>query len=200
MTNSGKKPNLKFIDIFYTVCILQIILVHSRMMRIENTELIKNIVNFIDDYHMSLFFFITGVLLSYTDYRHPNIGKWYVEKVKKLMFPFLLLTLLAYVPKILLEPILGNGASFSFSYLLRILFVPRKTIWGHFWFIPVYLIAILLSKLYLQTRRHNVIFYGILAASCMLNLFPIRTDLFGISDICKFTFYTLLGKHFSHSL
>lgn len=191
--SSASRKRLEFVDIFYAFSIIQVIFVHARMMRIDNTDLIKSIVDFIDDYHMALFFFLAGVLLSYTDYRHPDLKAWYGEKVKKLLFPFLSLTFLAYIPKILLEPILGNGASFSLTYLLRVILVPRKTIWGHFWFIPVYLIVILLSKLYIRQKKNKVIYYGILIISCVLNLYPLHTEWFGISDICKFTFYVLLG-------
>ncbi len=192
MLGSSRKK-LQFVDLFYAISIIQVVFVHARMMRIDNTDFIKSIVDFIDDYHMSLFFFLAGVLLSYTDYRHNDIGKWYVDKVKKLAFPFLLLTFLAYIPKILLEPLLENGASFSFDYLLRILFIPRKTIWGHFWFIPVYLVLILLSKLYIRCRENKLLSFGILLSSFILNFTPIRIEWFGISDVCKYAFYILLG-------
>ena len=154
------RPPLRYVVYFYAFATIQIILVHSRMMRVENPTWIAEMVDFIADYHMVLFFFIAGVLLSYTADKHESLWEWYKGKLIRLISPFLILTAVAFLPKVLLEPILHNGADISVTYILKVLFYPRKTIWGHFWFIPVYLVIMPLCFVLLKTLHRHKIAWG----------------------------------------
>lgn len=189
-----RKSGLLYVTYFYALATIQIVLVHARMMRVENPKWIVAMVDFVSAYHMVLFFFIAGVLLSYTEGRHQSLWKWYKGKLVKLISPFIILTGVAYLPKVLLEPILNNGANFSFAYLLQILFYPRKTIWGHFWFIPVYLVVMPVCFFLVKAiRKNKFVWTCVILVTAVLNYFPIDIGWFGISDICRFSFYTVLG-------
>ena len=113
MNEKNHKNTLKYVIYYYAIATIQIVLVHSRLMRIENPYWVVKLVDFIRDYHMALFFFISGILLSYTKELHDNIWKWYKGKIIRLLCPYLILTVLAFLPKILLEPILHNGADYT---------------------------------------------------------------------------------------
>lgn len=189
-----KKPSLGYVIYFYAIATIQIILVHARMMRVENPVWVSRMVDFFDDYHMVLFFFIAGVLLSYTLPRHERLWEWYKGKLTKLICPFLILTILAFLPKVLLDPILHNGATISLTYILQVFFYPRKTIWGHFWFIPVYLTVMpLCFMLMKKVRTSKIAWGGVLLVSALLNYYPIDVGWFGVSDICRFLFFIILG-------
>lgn len=152
-------------------------------------------------FHMPLFFFISGYLLNFTNaVLKRGYFPFLKQKAKQLLVPYVLLSMLGYIPKLIASKYISDNVELSGSYFLRSLLVPRENIWGHFWFIPalflIYTVAasliVSVSKLKNPTAL-NVLPAVLLLASLLLHLFPIKTGWFSLSDACVYGLYFSLG-------
>lgn len=152
---------LDYITILYGLAVILVIFGHSHPLHVEYPIFLEKIIGFIYLFHMPLFFFISGILVVYTD-SNRNIYEWWMKKAGKLMFPYIFLTILAWGPKTILGSYMKDNMEVSISNFIRIIFIPRENVWGHFWYIPVYLILMLLaaSAWKYHKNRPNKIFLG----------------------------------------
>lgn len=138
-------------------------------------------------------FFIAGILIAYTaDGR--NVWSWWKKKVTKLIIPYVILTLIAWIPKCILGSYMTDNMEVSLSNFVRILLIPREGIWGHFWFIPTYLVITLLcAYVYKITTDKPLTWGGVLLIGTVLTIFPIPVGWFAIQDISIELLYSMLG-------
>lgn len=193
-----EKKEQGFITILYGLAVMLVIFGHSHPLHTEYPLVLHEITGFIYTFHMPLFFFIAGILVAYTaDGRHT--WKWWKKKAGKLLLPYVVLTLIAWVPKTILGAYMTDNMEFSGINVVRILMIPREGIWGHFWFIPVYLIiSLVCAALYGYLSNTNIgskILMGgvVVALGIILTLRPIPVKWFGISDFSVECVYTLWG-------
>lgn len=131
---SKPKLRLREIDMLYALGTLLVILGHSHPN--DWSTFPGKWIEFIYTFHMPLFFLIAGYLFAYSD-SMSRLGyfKWLKEKALRLLTPYVVLTLVTFVPKYALEN--GGISGLSISYLLTSFIEPRNGVWGHFWFLPV---------------------------------------------------------------
>ena len=185
------------IDILYTLGIVLVLIGHSHSSdwsTFEGTILHKAIL-FIYTFHMPLFFFVAGFLFQNSDrLERQGYGKWVGEKALRLLVPYLFWTLLALVPKYYLE---HHGFSgLTPMYVLRVIFVPRENIWGHFWFVPVLLLTyVLFGGIRLATNRWNqvVIALTVVAVTTGVYFIPVKINVFGLADLKSDLVFFALG-------
>lgn len=199
------REKLRFIDILYGIGAILVIFGHSHPIHGEYPDALHQVIDFIYLFHMPLFFFISGILVRYSS-NGKQTSVWLKRRLYKLGIPYLVLSLLGAIPKILLSKYLNDDMALSAGNILKILFSPRDNIWGHFWFIPVILVLSFVAfefnkaLIRLEKREGNtpiiIVSLASLGLSIVLCLFPIQTDWFGICDICKGFFYELLGVFF----
>ncbi len=194
----NNKQQLTFISFAYAIGIILVVFGHSYPLGNSYVpQFMLYIRSFIYSFHMPLFFFISGVLMKYT-HRGKSLcmGEYLYfirKKAMRLLTPYFVLTLLAFVPKILVAQYVTNKVLVTFNYFIKVFLVPRESIWGHFWFIPVLFILFCCSYLMLKSLRrtwHVVLFTGIFV---LLNTFPIDIGWFGIKDVCVYGFYFFIG-------
>lgn len=196
--NTGK---LQFITIAYGIAAILVIFGHSHPLNIDYPQWMHGIINFIYKFHMPLFFFIAGVLIAYTQGCRQGIVLWWMRKVRKLIVPYLVLTLAAYVPKVLLGSYMNDDMAVSASGIVRIILIPREGVWGHFWFIPTYLPLCLIggmiySLLDNMGRKKPVLAGGYCIAIALgfwLNTHPIKIRWFALEDISFEFVYMMMG-------
>lgn len=191
-----KKGNQEFITILYGLAVVLLILGHSHPLHVEYPAYMHAITDFIYAFHMPLFFFIAGLLIAYSaDGR--NVWQWWKKKARKLLIPYVVLTLVAWIPKTILGSYMTDNMQVSLLNIIRILLIPREGVWGHFWFIPVYLILSLLCaafyKFLMDKAPWNKFAGGGLIIGIMLSLNPIPTRWFGIRDLSIEFIYVVLG-------
>lgn len=187
------KKRLEFVTILYGIAPVLVVFGHSHPLHCDFPEWLHQITAFLYIFHMPLFFVIAGILLEYTLDR-DHVFAWWLPKARKLIVPYAVLTILAWVPKAMLGSLMNDNMEVSASNLLRILFVPREGIWGHFWFIPVYLVLMLgCGYLWKHIKYSPAGIGGVLFAAAILNIFPINTGWFGIKDISQNFLYVLMG-------
>ena len=141
-----KEKYLPFITVIYGIAVILVVFGHSHPLHIASPAFMNQITKFIYTFHMPLFFLVSGILIAYTA-EGRNIKQWWIKKVIKLGVPYVVLSVLAWFPKILLSEYMNDNMEVTIQNIVRIFFIPRENIWGHFWFIPVYLIISLLCAM-----------------------------------------------------
>lgn len=180
------KKRLKEVDILYTLGTLLVVLGHSHSSdwsQISGT-LFENIIIFIYTFHMPLFFFIAGLLfVDSMSFKNNGYRKWIGNKALRLLAPYVVLSLLAMLPKYWLE----NGGFSGFAdYLIRALFIPRVGVWGHFWFLPVLFLLYVLFGLWetvIPEKKGYLSITVLSIGAVILYFLPIQTDWFGWTDL-----------------
>lgn len=124
---------------------------------------------FIYSFHMPLFVWISGYLLIYTRQTDRYDASGFVRKrFLKLLIPYFALSIIALLPKYAVQPLLNDAVSLDWYSLLRIFFVPRENVWGHFWFLPMIfalgVMGLVLDKIF---SKYNVKKYGWAITSCL---------------------------------
>lgn len=182
-----------------------VILGHSIPLNWEVPNLIFNIDVFIYTFHMPLFFFVSGYLFEKTNSANRYKFKEYITKrAYRLMFPYVVLTLVGFFPKFLTENVFGDGASLSLDYIVKSFLVPRQNVWGHFWFLPTLLLISIFAFFFsnLKNAKNKFGFVLVVIILFILPIIPILTnitDWFGINDVIKFTCYYAFGILFANS-
>ena len=191
-----EKKHFHEIDVLYALGAILAILGHSHPN--DWNAFPGQWVEFIYSFHMPLFFAIAGFLFAQSQsVERLGYGRWLKEKALRLLSPYFVLSLVALVPKYVLEH--GGLSEFTPQYLAAAFFVPRQNVWGHFWFLPVLFLMYAIfgvlrqigtaSKTGAFSWRWMMLF---LIAVCLHFLKP-NLLWFGISDLCNYSVYFLLG-------
>lgn len=113
------------IDTLYAIGTILVILGHSHSSNWVSFTgtVLELVITFVYVFHMPLFIFIAGFLffnsksLLSTGYR-----KWIIAKGQKLLTPYVILSVVAFVPKYYFEHFGFDGV---INHLLEVIFVPR---------------------------------------------------------------------------
>lgn len=191
--NNGKRINE--IALLYTIGVVLTILGHSHPN--DWTMFPAQPVDFIYSFHMPLFFCISGYLFTKSSaLERDGYLKWISDKSKRLLIPYFVISAISFIPKTFLEK--GSFDNIGLNELFEYFFAPRFNVWGHFWFLPV------IFTLYFVFGLWKCLFYNhfkykkctvIVTLSVAIVLHFIKTDIawLGISDLCKFTVYFVIG-------
>lgn len=187
LDNSG---HMHFIDMAYFIGIVLVIWGHAHPLSSDWWGTWYADFNaFIYSFHMPMFFFIGGYLMVFSrSIDELGFSKWAVSKLIKFGVPYLVLSLLALVPKTMLDG-MADPAELSIGFMLKTLFiVPRQGVWGHFWFISTFLVTELYWGLWrsLAKKRSamaNFLFIAGVATCLAMMIWPVYTDYFQINDL-----------------
>lgn len=197
-----EKKKLGFISFAYAIGCILVVLGHSYPLGNAVTPKWMDIVRTaIYIFHMPLFFFISGFLLKFSgSVKKRGYWSFLVQKAKQLLVPYVFLSLLGYVPKLLVSSYISDKVELSAGYVVRSLLVPRENIWGHFWFIPTLFIIYVFAAtiITLASKRSDQITMKvlppvILLMSLAMHHFPIRTGWFSLQDVYIYSIYVALG-------
>ena len=195
MTYEKKRKKSNEISLLYTFGVFLTILGHSHPN--DWTTFPTQPVEFIYSFHMPLFFCISGYLFAKSgSLEKDGYIKWLGDKSKRLLIPYFVISVISFVPKTLLEN--GNLNNIGFYKLFECLFAPRLNIWGHFWFLPVififyFLFGLWKSLLYDRLKYKKSMVVGMLLISTILHFLKPDIMWLGISDICEFVVYFVMG-------
>lgn len=195
MTYEKDSKRSNEISWLYTFGVILTILGHSHPN--DWTTFPSQPVEFIYSFHMPLFFCISGYLFAKSDsLKRYGYSKWLSDKSKRLLIPYFVISALSFIPKSLLE---NRNLNDIGSYeLLECFFAPRLNVWGHFWFLPVIFIFYLLfglwkSFLFDKSKHKKSTLIGMLLVSVILHFLKNDILWLGISDLCEFIVYFVIG-------
>lgn len=183
------------IDNLYAIGIILVVLGHSHSSDWSTFSgtVLNPMIIFIYTFHMPLFFFIAGFLfMNSHSLERMGYGCWLKQKAERLLIPYVILSVIALIPKYYVE---NRGFSgFTWSYLAKTVFVPRMGVWGHFWFLPVLLLLYIVfgvCKKLLNGKNDQLVLAVMVQISVVLYFMPYGTEWFGLSDFMKaMPFYT----------
>lgn len=185
---------LRYITLAQLIGCVLVILGHSYPFVTEYPEYVRDFRTFLYVFHMPLFVFCSGYLFSYTG-QSTKYTFWSFTKNRalRLLVPYVSLSLIGVLPKILFSSVLNDKLGMDGMSLLRAFLVPRENIWGHFWFLPmIFFIGIIfyVVERYLFRGKSLSVKWGVLfLILCILAVFhrPIPgLQWLGINDICQF--------------
>jgi len=188
------KEKLVYISNARIIGILLVVFGHSYPLTGEIPKVLDTVRNFIYCFHMPLFVFISGYLVSKTGSVQKYGSKQYIQKrLIKLFVPYLGLSILGFFPKILMSGFINDEVELSFTYFVRTLFVPRENVWGHFWFIPMLFVMAAVSVFYVNLIKSKKLAIAICILAFALIFIPSTTNWLGINDIKNYLFWYMIG-------
>lgn len=107
---------------------------------------------------------------------------------------------MGFFPKIFLSSLVNDEVSFSFKYLVTIVFNPRQNVWGHFWFLPTLLIIYVFSYLLLRCIENKYVKFAVTVIVILMAVLPVKCDWFAINDIFKQLVYFWIGLILSDTI
>ena len=163
--------------------------------------------DFIYSFHMPLFFFISGILFYTSVVEKNRFELTYLIKNKavKLLIPYFIITLIAFVPKIMLSKLAARPIEgLSLQTLLNALFIPANNPIVFFWFLPViffiFIYFQILLRFYkkLDKNRATLIIVIISTAIFIITrLYKVDIKFLDIGKTFYYQWYFMLGIVFS---
>lgn len=133
-----QQRHLSEILLIQIVATYLVVLGHSYPFVTEVPLWIIDIRTFIYCFHMPLFVWISGYLLVYSQQSSKaTTAKYAKKRFLKLLVPYIVLSLIAIVPKFFMQSFLNDSVNFDVMSVMRMFLVPRENVWGHFWFLPM---------------------------------------------------------------
>lgn len=201
-TEAGK---ISYIAQAQLIGCLLVILGHSIPLNWDIPHFMYRMDVFLYTFHMPLFFFISGYLFEKTgSSRKYSFCSYLRKRTKRLMLPYVVLTVIGLVVNYLMDSFTGNLDAYSLSYVIESFLVPRQNVWGHFWFLPTLLLismfAFPFSRLKSIVKGKVLVMFTVMLF--VMTIIPKLTDLtgwFAINDVIKFTCYYALGVAHANS-
>jgi len=188
----GRK-RLLLLDIMQGIAMILVVLGHHLF---DFMPPIYNKIHFyIYSYHMPLFIFLSGFLISYSYNNKEDYGTYILRRLKKFFIPFMLIGLFVSVlyAFILHEDLILN--------LVNLLIFPKESPVTFLWYIYVLFFFYALYPLVFLILR-NYIFFLLLFVSLVLYFYPIPFSLFCLDNFTKYLCFYLGGcvvaYHFLH--
>jgi fucose 4-O-acetylase-like acetyltransferase len=153
-------------------------------------------------FYMPLFFFIAGYLFLYTNKNISKINtmRFICNKIRRIILPYIMLTSIAYIPKVLLSKYAFKPVYFNLTYYFNGLLFPDTNPIVYFWFLPtIFLIYIVALVLY-RVLSFSSSLYSLLPIPFLffLNQFnPLKSiTLFNINSVLPNLIFFWLGSLF----
>lgn len=184
-----------WIDILYSIGIILVIFGHSHPSdwSVFSGTFFEKLIIFIYTFHMPLFFFIAGFLFMNSNAIERNgYGKWIKKKCIRLLTPYVILSMIAMIPKYYLE----HHTFITVKAFIKAICIPRIGVWGHFWFITVLLLCYAIFgawKTKVNKKNIGSMLSVITLVSLVVYFVPFSTQWFGISDLKNVCIYFCMG-------
>lgn len=180
--------NISFLQVFG---ILLVVLGHS-----ANEEGIPFLSKWIYSFHMPLFIFISGFLFYLTtkDIYNLNLYNFIKKKFVRLILPYIIISSIAYLPKVFLSKFAQRGIDLSMDSYLHSFLYPWDNVIRFFWFLPtlffIMIIVVILLKI-TKNRLHVVFYFSVIFSFIVLNFIDIK--ILNINGIFNYMLFFCLG-------
>lgn len=177
-----------------TFGILLVVLGHSG-------EDIPYLSKWIYSFHMPLFMFISGYLLSLTNNQKINqieMKTFIIRKVKRLLIPYFVISSLAYVPKYILGKFAMRPVELNLETYLKGFLYPWNNPIIFFWFLPTLFIIMLITVFLIKFYNKKI--WVILVLSFLISILSnkyLKIQLLNISGVLNYLFFFILGIYYN---
>lgn len=196
-----EKNRLKFIVYLQVIGIILVVFGHSFYEYPDGshgTELL--VYRMMYSFRMPLFMFTSGFLMVFTTALRPRRWSEFAkEKLLRLMVPFVVLTLVTFVPRSLMGAYAEDELELSFSSLLRSFVMGDSLVIPYFWFLQSSFTLLLAVGAVVMIGRNRgwpeaYVYAALMALMLVLNILPFSMPVFFSLNMTAYLgIYFLLG-------
>lgn len=199
--NSKMKERIKFISILQTLAIILVVIGHSLHEYDSSHGTHTFVYQFIYSFHMPLFVFISGYLLSNSMISHGGIKPYrdfVKDKAIRLLLPYTILTVLTFLPRVMMNAAADDVIEISPQSVLLALFYSDHLIIVFFWFLPMLFILfnVIYGVLALFKKQLTGWFFitaGVISLALNFIIEPFSITFLSLSRVSEFAIYFLMG-------
>lgn len=188
--------NLKEITVLQSLGILLVVIGHSAPTGVVYPDIYSWVHKYIYSFHMPLFMAISGFLFYYHGGIKTSYHRFLIKKAKRLLLPYIVLSSIAFIPKVVLSKFAVRPIDFSLISYIDNLIYPWNNAIGFFWFLPTLFIIFALNPLFgrLNTRS-NLWSSFVVIMTILLHLFnPVLNIKFlNLSGVTYYLTYFFIG-------
>ncbi|MCM1076029.1 MAG: acyltransferase [Bacteroides sp.] len=150
---------LKFIAYMQVICIILVVFGHSFHQYPDGEQGHSLLVyDMMYSFRMPTFIFVSGFLMAYTSilkpvHKVPTLGKFMVSKLRRLLIPYLTLTLVTFVPRAVMSGYADDNVNLSLRQFFNSFFMPEDLVIPYFWFIQASFILLIFSYVMFSLTR-----------------------------------------------
>lgn len=199
------KTYLKFIGYMQIIAILLVVIGHSFHEYPDGMNGSSMLAyRMIYSFHMPLFIFISGFLLAYTfELKKSSPAAFVSAKVKRLLIPFFVLTLVTFVPRVGLSAMADDAITLSWSSFIDSFILSDRLVIPYFWFIQSIFIMLvvcffyllLIERIHISQAFADIILIIIATLLMQCNGLP---GLFSLNKTANMLIYFTLGIACAH--
>ncbi len=159
-------------------------------------------------FRMPLFMFVSGFLMVYTTFsrgRHTTWRKFAASKVRRLMVPFIVLSLITFVPRSFMSGIADDEIELSLGSLGQSLVFSGHLVVPLFWFLQASFTLLLVNYAVIafarrQGWRDAYVYPALILGFTLLPLVPIGFGyVFAIGDAIRLGVFFVLGAAYARA-
>lgn len=155
------------------------------------------------NFRMPLFLFVSGFLMIYTTFsrsKNPDSIKHFAyKKVKRLLLPYAVLTLITYIPRASMSGMADDALPLTPDGMLKALFITQYLPITFFWFIQTSFLLLIVSYTYISIAKRHKIHPGIIFGSIVALFIGAQfvelsePEIFGTKAALRLGIYFALG-------
>ena len=159
-------------------------------------------------FRMPLFMFVSGFLMVFTtesNNRHPRWKEFASTKVKRLLVPFVVLSLVTFVPRALFSDMADDHVELSFRSLAESLILSKKQTIPYLWFLQssFTLLTVIYAVLtFVRNHRLNrgLTYLLLIVAFTVMQFIPLSFGhIFSLADTFRLGIFFVLGASYAHT-
>lgn len=203
------KQFIKFIAYLQAIGIILVVLGHS-FHEYPDGETGRSLLLYrmIYSFHMQLFMFVSGFLMVFTtrlrtSSDQPGITKFIRQKISRLLLPFVVLTLVTFIPRAAMSGFADDTVELSIGSLGRSLLYADSLVIPFFWFLQACFILLALTYTTItlgeKARVNNAALYLIIVLLfAVLPFMPFEYgSFFSVNEVVRLGLYFVLGAAYS---
>lgn len=199
----GEGGFLKYIAYLQVIGIVLVVLGHSFHEYPDgNGGMSSLLYRILHSFRMPVFMFVSGFLMVYTTFNRTETPSWRVfaiGKVKRLMVPFVVLSIVTFVPRSALSLYADEPMPMTINSLIESLLFRDSLVIPYFWFLQSSFTLLLGSYFILYYFGKNGKYDNFLYASLILVFFvfsivkPQTSGIFSLGHTLRYGLYFVLG-------
>lgn len=150
-------------------------------------------------FRMPLFMFVSGFLMIYTKRPTTGITSFTVRKIKRLLLPFIVLTLVTLLPRTLLSSIADDNIELTAESAWKALVYTHSLVIPFFWFLQASFILLVFTYTVVTLGErarvsHLAIYLSLIALFIFLLYYPFYSgDCFSLDKVMNLGIYFVAG-------
>ncbi len=185
-----------YISLVNSIAIIAVIIGHLDITGSSNgpNTPISNLIVQLGSFQMPLFMCMSGYLFMFTSGYSKTYSQLMLSKTKRLIIPFLFLTLFTFIFKLCLpSSILEHKVGLSIEFLLKVFFVPYRGPVPHTWFLISLFTIFALSPIFKWSFNKKWKILLTLLVLLILHYIPTQLEIFAIDKTMSFVFWFYFG-------